>query len=146
MFNCTYPICLCVLCALARNYMFLSLAKAPRPQRTSMLILFLSQTPLRALRLCEIILVFFSRGGAEAAEKFNVCFVLTPNTSACSAPWRELICFFLSQRRQGRQERRCLICSYPTPSACSASLREFIYFFLSQRRRGRRELRCLFDS
>jgi hypothetical protein len=57
-----------------------------------MLDLLLPQTPLRALRLCEIIF-FVSRRGAEAAENFDVYFVLTPNTFACFAPWRELIAF-----------------------------------------------------
>jgi hypothetical protein len=51
-----------------------------------MLDLLLPQTPLRALRLCEIIF-FVSRRGAEAAENFDVYFVLTPT-------WRELIVFF----------------------------------------------------
>ena len=35
-----------------------------------MFILFLLKTPLRALRLCEIIFIF-SRRGTEAAENFN---------------------------------------------------------------------------
>ena len=43
-----------------------------------MFVLFLPQTPLRALRLCEIIFVFF-----------------------------------LSLKRRGRRELRCLFCSYP---------------------------------
>ena len=87
-----------------------SLAKAPRPPRTSMFDLFLPQ---------------------------NLCVLCVS---------ARLYLFFLSQRRRGRRELRCLICSYPKTSACSASLREFIYFFLSQRRRGRRELLCLFCS
>ena len=40
-----------------------------------MFVLFLPQTPLRALRalrLCEIIFVFFSRGGSMATENFNM--------------------------------------------------------------------------
>jgi hypothetical protein len=53
------------------------LAKAPRSPGTSMLDLLLPKTPLRALRLCEIIF-FVSRRGAEAAENFDVYFVLTP--------------------------------------------------------------------
>jgi hypothetical protein len=56
--------------------------------------LFLPQTPLRALRPGESILVFFSRRGAEAAENFDVYLVLTPNTSACFAPQRDLFVFF----------------------------------------------------
>jgi hypothetical protein len=57
---------------LARVHLVFFLAKAPRPPRTSMLDLLLPQTPLRALRLCEIIFVFSSRRGAEAAGNFDV--------------------------------------------------------------------------
>jgi hypothetical protein len=52
-------------------------------------VLCLPQTPLRALRLGESLSVFFSRRGAEIAENFYVYFVVTPNTFACFAPWRE---------------------------------------------------------
>ena len=45
-----------------------------------------------------------SRRGAGVAENFFVYFVLIPNTFAYSAPWREILCFYLSQRRKGRQE------------------------------------------
>ena len=92
------------------------------------------------LVVCSI----FSRKGAKAARNFDVSFVLTPNTFACFAPWRDYICFFLSQRRQGRQELRCLFCFTRNTFACSAPLRDYICFFLSLRRRGRRELQCLF--
>ena len=79
MFDLLLPKNLCVLCALARVYLFLSLAEAQRPQRTYVFDLFLPRTPLRTLRLCEIIFVFFSRKGAKAAKNFDVYFVLTPN-------------------------------------------------------------------
>ena len=120
---CSYPKQLCVLCALARFYCFISLAKAQRPPRTSLFVLFLPQTPLRALRLCEsllflslaeaqrpqwalmfdlflpqiplrtlrlgeIIFVFFLLQRRRVRREFQ-CFVLTPNTFACFAPWRE---------------------------------------------------------
>jgi hypothetical protein len=39
----------------------------------------------------------FSRKGAKVAKNFYVYFVLTPNTFACFAPWRELI-VFISRR------------------------------------------------
>jgi hypothetical protein len=55
--------------------------------------LFLPQTPLRALRLSEIILVFISRKGAKNAKSFNVAFVITPNTFAYFAPQRDLFVF-----------------------------------------------------
>ena len=38
--------------------------------------LFLPQKPLRALRLCEIILVFISRKGARVAEKYKFILFL----------------------------------------------------------------------
>jgi len=106
---CSYLTHLCVLCALARNFMF------------------------------------FSRGGAEAARNFDVCFVLAPNTFAYFAPWRENL-FFLSQRRQDRQELQCLFCSYPKYLCVLCALARKFVFFLSLRRRGRRELRCIFCS
>ena len=89
---------------------FFSLAKAPRTPRTSMFILFLAQTPLRTLRLCEILL------------------------------------FFLSQRRRGRGELRCLFCSYLNHLCVLCVSARLYLFFLSQRRRERGELRCLFCS
>jgi hypothetical protein len=55
--------------------------------------LFLPQATLRALRLGEILLFYFSRKGAKAAKNFFICFVLAPNTSACSASLREFIVF-----------------------------------------------------
>ena len=73
--------------------MFFSLAEAPRSPRTSMFELFLPQATLRALRLGEILLFYFSRKGAKAAKNFFICFVLAPNTSACSASLREFIVF-----------------------------------------------------
>ena len=45
-----------------------------------------------------------SRSDAGGAEKFIVYFVLIPNAFAYFAPWREILCFYLSQRRKGRQE------------------------------------------
>ena len=95
--------------------------------------LFLPQTPLRTLRLCEIIFVFFSRKGAKAAKNFDVYLVLILNTFACFAPWREYICFYLSQRRQGRRELLCLICSYPK-HLCElcASARLYLFFSLAK--------------
>ena len=78
-----------------RDFIVFSLAEAQRPRRTSMFILFLPQPPLRALRLCEIMLVFFSRQGARNAKNFDVYFVLIPSIFACFAPWREL--FFFSR-------------------------------------------------
>ena len=55
--------------------------------------LFLPQATLRALRLGGIY-IFFSRKGAKIAKNFNVSFVLTPNTFAYFASWRELFVFF----------------------------------------------------
>jgi hypothetical protein len=81
-----------------RDFIVFSLAEAQRPQRTSMFIWYLPQTPLRALRLREIIYVFISRQGAEAAENFDVYLVLTQNTFACFAPWREKIAFLFKAR------------------------------------------------
>jgi hypothetical protein len=49
--------------------------------------LFLSENPLRTLRPGKI--YFFSRRGAEVAENFFVYDVLTPNTFAGFASWRE---------------------------------------------------------
>ena len=79
------------------------LAKAPRSPRTSMFDLFLPQATLRALRLGEILLFYFSRKGAKAAKNFFICFVLAPNTSACSASLREFI-VFVSRRGAGSAE------------------------------------------
>jgi len=101
----TYPKHLCVLCVSARLYLFFSLAEAQRPPGTSIFISFLPQIPLRALRLGESLFVFISRRGAKTARNFDVCILLTPNTFACFAPWREFICFFLSQRHQDRRQR-----------------------------------------
>ena len=89
---CSYPKHLCVLCALARDIVFFSLAEAQRPQRTSMFDLFLPKKPLRTLRL---------------GEKYH---------------------FFLSQRRQERQELRCIFCAYLKYLCVSARL----YFFSSR--------------
>jgi hypothetical protein len=40
------------------------------------------------------LLMLYSRRGAECAGYFNVNFLLTPNTFAYFAPWRDFICFF----------------------------------------------------
>jgi hypothetical protein len=73
------------------------LAEAQGSQRTSLFILLLPQTTLRALRPGENKIVLFSRRGAGSAEKTNVYFVLTKNTSANSAPLRDYIYFFLAK-------------------------------------------------
>ena len=114
-----------------RELIVFSLAEAQRPQGISMYILFSPQTPLRTLRLGESSFGFFSRKGAKVARNFDVGFVVTPNTSACSAPLRDYI-FCLSQRRRGRRELRCLFCSYPNTFAYFAPWRELIVF-LSRR-------------
>ena len=105
-----------------RDFIYFSLAKAPRSPRTSMFLLCLPQTPLRTLRLGESIF-FFSRRGAEAAVSFNVWFVFAPNTFAYFAPWREYICFFLSQKRRARREFQCFVLT-PNTFACFAPWRE----------------------
>ena len=38
-----------------------------------------------------------TRNGAKNAKNFGVCFVLSPNTSAYFAPWREILCFSLAK-------------------------------------------------
>ena len=57
---------------------------------------------------------------------FNLFLPQTPLRT-----WRlgEIYLFFLSQRRRGRKELRCLICCYPNTAACSASLRDYVCFF-----------------
>ena len=74
-----------------RELIVFSLAEALRPQRISMFDLLLPLTPLRTLRLGEKFYVFISRKGAKVAKKLYVYFVLTQNTSACSAPLRDYI-------------------------------------------------------
>jgi secreted trypsin-like serine protease len=93
--------------------------------------LFLSQIPLRTLRLCEINL-FFSRRGAGVAENLNVEFALSKNTFAFFATWRELIVFF---SRKGAKHARNFYDWFiliPNTSANSASLRDYIYFSLAE--------------
>jgi len=58
--------------------------------------LFLPQTPLRTLRLGESIFVFFLSQRRRVRGEFQ-CFVLTPNTFACFAPWRDFIYFSLAK-------------------------------------------------
>ena len=53
-----------------RDFIYFSLAKAPRSPRTSMFLLCLPQTPLRTLRLGESIF-FFSRRGAENNYRYK---------------------------------------------------------------------------
>ena len=108
-----------------------------------MIVLFLHQTPLRALRLCEIIFVFFSRKGAKTAKNFNLSFVVTTNTFAYFAPWREL--FFVS--RKGAEAAEYFdVCFVLTPNtfACFAPWRE-MSFFLSPRHQDCRE-RSIYDT
>ena len=80
-----------------RELIVFSLAEALRPQRISMFDLLLPLKPLRTLRLGEKFYVFISRKGAKVAKKIYVYFVLTQNTSACSAPLRDYIYFFLAE-------------------------------------------------
>jgi hypothetical protein len=111
-----------------------------------MFVLFLPETPLRALRLGESIFVFFSRKGAKVAKNFDVCFVL-PETPLRALRLGEsiFVIFFLSLRRRARREFQCFVLT-PNTFAGFAPWREYICFFLSQRRQGRQELRCLFCS
>ena len=51
----------------------------------------------------------YSHRGAKNAKNFDVYLVLTPNSFAYFASWRELICFFLSQRRRERRENRVVL-------------------------------------
>ena len=97
-----------------------------------MFVLFSPQTPLRALRLCEIIF-FFSRKGARAAKNFNVGFVVTPNTFASFAPLRDHICFFPlaeAQRPQGTSMFDLLLPQIPLRPL---RLGEIIFIFFSRK-------------
>jgi hypothetical protein len=96
-----------------------------------MLILFLPQTPLRALRLCEIIFVFFSRKGAKTAKNFDVCFVLTPNTFAYFAPWREISFFSLAEAQRPQRNSKFILFLPQTPLR-TLRLGEKFYDFFSR--------------
>jgi hypothetical protein len=76
-----------------------------------------------------------SRRGAGVAENFIFYVVLIPNTFATFAPWRVILCFYLSQRRKGRQENLCLFCSYPK-HLCVLCASARLYLFLSRRSAG----------
>ena len=82
---------------------------------------------------------FSSRKGAKTAKNFNVYFVLTPNTSACSASLRDYICFFSLAEAQGSQRNSKLILFLPETPLRALRLGEKFYVFLSQRR-------CLHDT
>ena len=73
---------------------FLSQRRQGRKELQCLICSYSKHLCVRTLRLREIILVFFSRKGAETAEKFKVYFVFTPNTFACFASWRDLLFFF----------------------------------------------------
>ena len=87
---------------------------------------------MRALRLGESILFFFSRRGAEAAGNFSVYLVLTPNTFACFASWREYIVFI--SRRGAEAARNFDVCFVLTPNtfAYFASWREILCLSLAK--------------
>ena len=76
--------------------------------------------------------MFFSRRGAEPAENFDVYFVLTQNTFAYFAPWREILCFSLAKaRRPPRTSCSCLFLSQTT--LCILCLGEDLFVFFSRR-------------
>ena len=76
-----------------------------------------------------------SRRDAGVAENFIAYFVLIPNAFAYFAPWRELIVFLLSPRRQGRQELLCLFYSYDK-YLCDLCVSARLYlFFLAEAQR-----------
>ena len=91
--------------------------------------LFLPQATLRALRLCEIIFVFFSRKGAKAAKNFFICFVLAPNTSACSASLREFIVFVSRRGAEAAVSFNVWFVFAPNTFAYFAPWRDYICFF-----------------
>ena len=115
---------------------------SPRRQgRQELLCLFYSYDKY----LCDLcvsarLYLFFL---AETQRKPMCVFFLTPNTFAYFAPWREFICFFLSQRRCARRELRRLIYPYPKHLCVLRALVRVNCFSLSQRRQ---ELQCLFCS
>jgi hypothetical protein len=85
---CCYPKHLCVLCVLARlSFLFLS----QRRQGCQEVRVLVCCYPKHLCLLCALAraICFFSRRDAEAAESFNVRFVLTPDTFACFASSRD---------------------------------------------------------
>jgi len=77
--------------------------------------------------------MFFSRKGAKVARNFDVYFVLTPNTAACSASLRDYICFFSLAEAQGSQRTSMFnLFLHETPLR-TLRLGEKFYVFLSSR-------------
>jgi hypothetical protein len=71
----------------------------------------------------------FSRRGAETAKNFNVAFVLTLNTFACFAPWREYICFFSLAKAPRPQRTSMFDLFLPQELLRALRLSEILYIF-----------------
>ena len=62
--------------------------------------------------LAFVFLLLFSRQGAKNAKNLFICFVLTSNTFACFAPWRDLLILFLAEA-QGTQRTALFVLFLP---------------------------------
>jgi len=74
------------------------------------------------------LLMLYSRRSAEAAENFNVYFVLTPNTFAYLAPWRDFIYFFSRKGAKNAKNFNVSLC-LPQMPLRALRLGEILYIF-----------------